>query len=190
MKRKILYGSLSAFAVLSSIIIATAGDARKTRFPAATEVSIDGMSFAADESLSNDSTLLRRELEKLGLRPPEPFDIPEGTGDRNPVFSEKLVGSLKPRTAGAPKVPRGLTTDHSLRMSGDSGTVEIVTGKLEPGGGGAISARLAADGWAPVSMERNPRISRMLRKAQGKETTVVCLDETEGSFLLLRKLER
>ncbi len=190
MKRISLYGSLAAFATLLPILAATSGDARKSGFSHPTEVSIDGRSFVAEESFSSDSTLLRRELEKLGFRPSETFDIPEDPRTRASVFSEKLVGAVEPRPVVAPKVPRGLTTDHAIRMSGDGRTVEIVTGRLESGRAAAVSARLAAEGWAAVSMERNPRMSRMLRKAQGKETTVVCLDETEGSFLLLRKLER
>jgi hypothetical protein len=188
MKRAALFGSLAVVVLFLSIVSAGSGDARKKGVSPTTEVSIDDKSFLVDESLTSDSTLLTRELAKRGVRPPESFVIPGVPRPRIPVFSKGLVESANPRSIQLP-IPRGLTAEHTLRMSGDDQSVDIATGKLGSEGT-SVSSRLAAEGWTPVSMEGNTRLPKMFQKIQGKEIAVVCLDEKEGSFLLLRKLER
>ena len=188
MKRVVRLGSLAVVVLFLPIVSAGTGDARKEEVSSATEVSIDGKSFLVDESLSGDSTLLSRELAKRGVRPPESFEIPGVTRPRNSVFSKGLVESAKPCSIQLP-VPRGLTAEHTIRMTGADQSVDIATGKLGSEGP-SVSSRLAAEGWAPVSTGGNSRLSKMFQKIQGKEIAVVCLDEKEGAFLLLRKLER
>ena len=163
MKRKGLLISMAIAALLLSLIFSGYGDALKFVPSSDTEVSIDGRTFRSDDFLGDEAMLVRRELEKLDASIIEP-------------------------SAGLPDVPRGLTTEHTLRMSGGGRTVEMAFGKVESGAAG-MASRLANGGWTPVSSEGNARFPRMLQKVRGKEVTVVCLDEKEDGFLLIRRVE-
>ena len=172
MKRKGLLISMAAAALLMFLIFSGTSGALKHEFTSTTEVSIDGISFHADDS-SSDNTVID----------PEPPRV------THPVFSGKLVGSGKSVSRDMPDLPQGLTANHTLRMSGGNRTVVLVFGKLEPNGM-AVASRLEAKGWKPLTLEGAGRAPRMLQQVRGKETAVVCLDEKESAFLLFRKLER
>lgn len=163
MKRKGMLISMGIAALLLSFIFSGYGDALKMVPSSETEVSIDGRTFRSDDFLGEEAMLVRRELEKLDASIIEP-------------------------SAGLPDIPKGLTAEHSLRMSGGGRTVEMAFGKTETGAAG-MASRLANGGWTPVSSEGNARFPRMLQKVRGKEVTVVCLDEKEGGFLLIRRVE-
>ncbi len=187
MKSKGLLISMAVAAILLSLVFSGTGDAVKTDPAATTVVEIDGMKYVAGSAA--DAASLLRELARLGVRPPDPAFIPGPQRDSHPVFSEKLAGSGQASSADAPEVPKGLSPDHTLRMSGGGGTVELVFGRTETGREAAFS-RLAANGWVPLSVDGNVRAPRMLQQVRGKETAVVCLDENEGTFLLFRKMGR
>jgi hypothetical protein len=163
MKRKGLLISMAGGALLLSLIISGYGDALKFVPSSTAEISIDGITYRSDDFLSDEAVLVRRELEKLDASGNEP-------------------------SAGLPDVPRGLAAEHTLRMSGGGRTVEMAFGKTESGAAG-MASRLANGGWTPVSAEGNARFPRMFHKVRGKEITVVCLDDKESGFLLLRRLE-
>jgi len=163
MKRKGLLISMAGAALLLSLIVSGYGKALKIVPSSAMEVSIDGRTFRSADFLADEATLVRRELGKLDASGKEP-------------------------SAGLPDIPRGLTAEHSLRMSGGGRSVELAFGKTETGAAGTAS-RLANGGWTPVSPEGNARFPRMLHKVRGKEVTVVCLDEKEDRFLLIRRVE-
>ncbi|MBE0603577.1 MAG: hypothetical protein IH611_08110 [Deltaproteobacteria bacterium] len=163
MKRKGLLISVAGAALLLSLFLSKYGNALKYVPSSATEVSIDGRTFRSADFLADEATLVRRELEK-----------PDASG--------------KEPSAGLPDIPRGLTTEHTLRMSGGGRSVELAFGKTETRAAG-MAYRLANGGWTPVSSEGNPRFPRMLHKIRGKEVTVVCLDEKEDGFLLIRRVE-
>ncbi len=152
-------------------------------------VTIDGMSFFADESADGDATLLRRELARLGVQPPDAIEIPAGSRNPHPAFSAKLAGSPEQRRVDPPDVPSELKAEHTVRKDEGDRTVELVIGRMEHTGD-SIRSRLAAKGWTPVSTGGGARLPRMLESTRGKETAVVFLDETEGTFLIVRKLDR
>jgi hypothetical protein len=188
MRRTIVFG-LAACAALFALCAASGTvDALKPESSSPTIFTIDGMSFRSDASGPGDAALLRRELHNLGVTDPEALDFPEEPPASNPAFAEKLVGTGQARPTDTPEIPRGLTREHALRMSGGNRTVDLVFGRMDSGGS-SVSARLAADGWIPVSIEGTAS-PRMLQRSRGKETTVVCLDDREGTFLLFRRLER
>jgi hypothetical protein len=189
MKRKGLVVSIAAAAVLLSLVHSGTGDAVKANPASTTEVTIDGRKYRADDTGPGDASSLLRELARLGVQPPDPASMPEPQRDAHPVFSGKLAGSGQTPSTDVPEVPKGLTPDHTLRLSGDGGVVELAFGRTEAGGKTSFS-RLAADVWVPLSVDRNVRGPRMLQRARGKETAVVCLDEKEGAFLLFRKVGR
>lgn len=189
MKKKGLMISFAASALLLPLALTGTGDAVKTNPRSTTEVTIDGMKYSADGSGPGDTSSLFCELARLGVRLPEPASIPEPRRDVHPVFSGKLAGSGQASSAAAPEVPKELSPDHSLRMSGEGGTVELVFGSTGTGAKTAFS-RLTAKGWVPLSIDFDARAPRMLQQVRGKETAVVCLDEKEGTFLLFRKMGR
>lgn len=189
MRKKGLLISMAVAALLLTLIFSSTGDAIKTDPSSTTEVSIDGIRFRADGSLPGEAAALSRELARLGVRSPDPLLGSEPPRGGHPVFSEKLVGNGEAASARPPEIPRGLAADHTLRMSGVGRAAELVFGRTEPGRKD-IASRLEAQGWKPLSTKGDARSPRMLQQARGKETTVVCLDENEGSFLLFRKLER
>jgi len=164
MKRKIFAGLAVAATLFVSLCLEGSGDAqRKDLFPR--RAVIDGRSFVSDES------------------PPEESDPP------HPVFSGRLKESPRPRVLEAPPLPAGLTADHTLRMEGDGTPVDLVFGRLSTPGP-SIRSRLLSSGWKSVSIGRDTGGIHMLQVTPGKETTIVCLDEAEGTFLLFREVGR
>ncbi|MEW6720165.1 MAG: hypothetical protein AB1346_06935 [Thermodesulfobacteriota bacterium] len=189
MKRILLRCSIASVALAVCIVAAGSGDARKAEFSSTNKFRIDGKGFLVGEIFSNDSTLLRRELEKLGMKPPEGFDVPEDRPALRPLFSGKHAVPSDTRPAGSPKLPGGLMAEHSLRLSGERHSVDLAFGTLESRGRTA-AARLETEGWSPLSPAETDGRARMFRQLRGKESAVVFLDEKEGRFLLFRKLER
>lgn len=188
MKRILLRGFPAVVALAWYIVAAGSGDARKTEFSSTDEFSVDGMRFLIGDTFSNDSTLLRRELKKLGVTSPETFDIPEDRAALKPLFFGKLAVPSVPRSSGVGILPGGLTADHSVRLSGERHSVDLAFGRLDTRGNAAD--RLETEGWSPLSPAETDGRARMFRQLRGKESAVVFLDEREGRFLLFRKLER
>ena len=189
MRRKGLLISMAAAALLMFLVFSGTSGALKNEFTSTTEVSIDGMSFRADDSFSDNAARLRRELSDLGVQAPDSIIDPEPSRETHRVFSRKFVGSGKTLSLDLPDLPQGLTMDHTLRLSGGNRTVVLVFGKLEQKGT-AVASHLEAKGWKPLALEGIGQAPRMLQQVRGKEIAVVCLDEKESAFLLFRKLER
>jgi hypothetical protein len=187
MNRGNLLGLLTGTVLVVSFLAIEAGDARRSGSGSAS-VSIDGKSFIQPGS-NDDTSALRRELAKFGVAVPDDIRIFDGSGPSNPLFSEKLVAAEVPSREKEPRVPEGLKVDHTLRMKGDDGTVELVLGRTGSGNDSA-APRLEADRWSPAQTGGARNLPKILRRDQGKESAIVFLDETQGSFLLLRRLER
>jgi hypothetical protein len=189
MKRNVPLVLSVGFALILSLCAAGKVDALRKAVSRPIQVTIDGMTFHADKTDNGDTTLLRRELARLGVRPPDTLEIPEEIRTAHPVFSGNLGVSPGRRPVEAADLPRGLTSDHTVRMDEGGRTVELVFGKLGLPGA-SVRSLLAAKGWLIVSAEGDARLPRMLEKTQGKETAFVCLDEKEGTFLVVRKVDR
>jgi len=166
-KRKILPGLAVAASLLLSLCLAGPGDALRKEISTTGRVTIDGRSFVPDESTPDEGT------------------FPAS----HPVFSGRLKETRGPRPVHTPRLPGGLTAEHALRMEGEGGPVDLVFGKVGVPGP-AIRTRLLASGWNAVSTGDDPRLARVLETTLGKETTIVCLDEAEGTFLLFREVGR
>jgi len=67
--------------------------------------------------------------------------------------------------------------------------VDLVFGKLGSPGP-SIRSRLLSSGWKSESTGKDPGGTHVLQITRGKETTIVCLDEAEGTFLLFREVGR
>jgi len=181
---------LAAASIGITLFLTGIGDARKREFSSTTRVAIDGSEFVRAVPLPNDSSLLRRELERLGAHLPDAVRIPAEGPPRIPELSARLVRAEKPVFHGTPKVPEGLAADRSIRMSGDDHSVELVFGTMKSRGNSLIE-RMKTDGWASASMGgESGSALRMFHATREKETLVVFLDEAKGKFLLVRKLPR
>jgi hypothetical protein len=188
MNRKILIGLAVAATLFVSLCLAGGGDARRKEISSTRRVAIDGRSFVSDESSPDEGSLLKRELGRLGVRLPDGFDLPEEPGPSHPALEGRLKDSL-PLVLEAPRLPAGLTAEHTLRMEGEGTPVDLASGKLATPGP-SIRSRLLSSGWRSVSTGNDPGVTHVLQFTRGKETTIVCLDEAEGTFLLFREVGR
>ena len=188
MNRKILIGLAVAATLFVSLCLAGRGNARREEISSTSRVVIDGRSFVSDESSPDDGSLLKRELGRLGVRLPDGFNLPEESGPSHPALEGRLKDS-RPLILEAPRLPAGLTAEHSLRMEGEGTPVDLVFGKIGSPGP-SIRSGLLSSGWKSVSTGKDPGGAHMLQITNGKETTLVCLDEAESTFLLLREVVR
>lgn len=186
MKRRILTGLAVAATLFISLCLEAGGDERRKEISSTRRVVIDGRSFASDESSSDEGSLLKREIGRLGIRIPDGFNLPGNSGTSHPAFSRRLKDS-RPRFLETPRLPAGLNVEHTLRMEGEGRPVDLVFGKLGTPGP-SVRYRLLSSGWHSVSAVKDPGGIHVLQILRGKETTIVCLDEAEGAFLLFREV--
>ncbi len=188
MNRKILTGLAVAATLFVSLCLAGSGNARRKEISSTSRVVIDGRSFVSDESSPDEGSLLKRELGRLGVRLPDGFNLPEESGPSHPALEGRLIDS-RPRPIEAPRLPAGLSAEHTLRMEGEGTPVDLVFGRLGTPGP-SIRSRLLSSGWESVSTRKDPVGTHVLQIIRGKETSIVCLDEAEGTFLLFREVGR
>lgn len=189
MNRKILFGLAAATALFVSLGIVGRGDALRKESSSTRRVIVDGRSFVSDETSPNGVSILKKELGRLGVRLPDGFELPEESVPSHPVFCGRVKDSPRPQPLDVPRLPSGLTADHTLRMEGEGKPVDLVFGKMDSRGP-SIRSRLLSSGWETVSTGEDPRLAHVLQMTRGKETTIVCLDEAEGAFLLFREVGR
>ena len=188
MNRKIPAGLAVAASLFLLLCLAESGIARRKEISSTRRVVIDGRSFVSDESSPDDGSLLKRELARLGVRLPDGFTLPQEADRSHPAFEGRLRES-RPRVLEAPRLPAGLTEEHTLRMEGEGAPVELVFGKMGSTGP-SVRSRLLSSGWKSLSTEKDPGGTRVLQFPHGKETVIACLDEAEGTFLLFREVGR
>lgn len=188
MSRKFLTGLVVSATLFLSLCLAAIGDARRKEISSTRHVVIDGRSFASDESSPDEGSLLKRELDRLGVRLSDEFNLPEDSGPSHPAFSRRLKES-RPRALEAPRLPAGLSSEHTLRMEGEGMPVDLAFGKLDAPGP-SIRSRLLTSGWKSAFTGKDPAGVHVLQITQGKETSIVCLDESEGTFLFFREVVR
>ena len=188
MNGKILIGLAVAATLVATLCLGKSVNARKKELSSTRRVFIDGNAFVADESSPSADSLLEKELERRGIPLPGGFPLMEGSGASHPAFSGRLIDSSS-RAPDMARLPPGLLPEHTLRMEGEGAEVELVFGRMETRGP-SIRSRLIASGWISVSAGEETGVVRVLQNTRGKETAVVCLDETEGTFLHFREGSR
>jgi hypothetical protein len=188
LSRKFLKGLAVAATLFISLCLTASGNALRKEISSTRRVVIDGRSFASDESSPEEGSLVERELDRLGIRLPEGFNLHEDSGPLHPAFSRRLKDS-RPRVLEAPRLPAGLSSEHTLRMEGEGMSVDLVFGKLDTRGT-SVRSSLLSFGWKSASTGEDPGGMHVLHITQGKETSIVCLDESEGTFLLFREMGR
>ncbi|MFA6146923.1 MAG: hypothetical protein WC899_01780 [bacterium] len=189
MNRKIFAVLAVAAMLFVSLCLVGSGNARRKGISSTNRVVIDGRSFVPDESPPVEGSLLRRELDRLGIRLPVGFTLPEDPAPSHPAFSERLRESPSARPVETSHLPAGLTAEHTLRMEGEGKPIDLVFGKLDTPGP-SVRSRLLSSGWQSVSIGNIPGGTHVMQTTPGKETAIVCLDEAEGTFLLFREVGR
>lgn len=189
MNRNLLTGVAVAATLSVSLCLEGSVNARRKEISSTNRVVINGRSFVQDDPSMDEGSLMNRELAKLGVRLPDGFDLPVKSGPSHPALEGRLKDSPRPRHVDAPQLPAGLTAEHTLRMEGEGSPVDLVFGKMGAPGP-SIRNRLLSSGWKSASTAKDPGVARLLQITRGKETTIVCLDETEGTFLLFREVAR
>jgi hypothetical protein len=188
MNRILPVGLAVAATLIVSLSLAGSGNARRKEISSTRRVVIDGRSFISDESSQDADSLLKRELGRLGVVLPDGFTVPEEPVPSHPAFEGRLKES-RPRILVPFRLPAGLTAEHTLRMEGEGMPVDLVFGKLGTPGP-SIRSRLLTSGWESVSNGNGSGGIHVLQFVRGKETTIACLDEAEGTFLLFREVGR
>lgn len=189
MNRKIPAGPAVAASLFVSLCLVGSGNALRKEISSTHRVVIDGRSFVTDESSPDDGSLLKRELVRLGVRLPDGFPLPEERAPSHSVFLGKIKDSTRPPAIEEPRLPAGLTAEHTLRMEGEGAPVDLVFGKMGSRGP-SVRSRLLSSGWKSLSTGKDPGGTRVLQFPHEKETVIVCLDEAEGTFLLFREVGR
>jgi hypothetical protein len=189
MNRKILAGLAAAATLFVSLCLVGSGNARRKEISSTSRVVIDGRSFVSDPSSPDDDSLLKRELDRLGVRLPDGFNPPEESGPSHPAFSGRLKDSPLRTPIETPRLPAGVTPEHTLRMEGEGAPVDLVFGSLGTPGPSTRS-RLLSSGWKSVTTGKDSGGTHVLQITHGKETAIVCLDEADGTFLLFREMGR
>ncbi|MGE5285496.1 MAG: hypothetical protein ACM3OG_11065 [Actinomycetota bacterium] len=188
MNRKILAALAVTATLIVPLCVAGNGNARRKEISSTRRVVIDGRSFDSDEPSPDEGSALKREVARLGVRLPDGFSLPEEPAPSHPG----LEGRLKESRSGsikAPRLPAGFSAEHTLRMEGEGATVVLVFGTLGAPGP-STRTRLLSSGWESASAGDDPVETHVLQFRSGKETTIACIDEAEGTFLLLREVGR
>jgi len=188
MNRRFSAGLAVAASLFVWLCLSESGNARRKEITSTRRVVIDGRSFVSDESSPAHGSLLERELGRLGVGLPDGFPLPQETDSAHPAFEGRLRES-RSRVLESPRLPAGLTEEHTVRMEGEGAPVELVFGKMGSPGP-SVRSLLLSSGWESLSTEKDPGGTRVLQFSHGKETVIACLDEAEGTFLLFREVGR
>ena len=188
MNRKILAGVAVTAPIFLSLLSAGSGNARGKEVSSTRRFLIDGRSFASDESPFGAGSPLKRELCRLGVGVPDGFALPEESHPPHPALEGRLKES-RPQVPEPLRLPAGLNVEHTLRMEGEGAPVDLVFGTLGARGP-SIRSRLLSSGWESVSDGGGPGGMCVLRFVRGKEAGIVCLDDSDGTFLLVREVGR
>ena len=145
---------------------------------------IDGKRFLVEESAGNDLSLLSRELTRQGLN----VVLPGKPSATHPFFDDALredVGNIPPP---AMSLPPGFHPERTLRLESGTGPIDLAFGEIDVSGRTARN-RLSASGWECVARDDIPPATSVATQKKGRETAIVFLEEKEGKFLLVRRLE-
>jgi len=177
-----------AVSLFASLCLVRSGDARRKELSSTRRVVIDGRAYVSDESSPDAGSLLGRELGRLGVGLPDGFTLPEESNPPHPAFEARLKES-RSRPLEAFRLPAGLTAEHTLRMEGEGAPVDLVFGTISTPGP-SIRSRLLSAGWESVPAGDGSGGIHVLQFGRGKESSIVCLDDAESTFLLFREVGR
>ena len=145
---------------------------------------IDGKRFLVEESAGDDLAVLNRELTRHGLNVP----LSGNPSASHPFFADALREVADTISPPALSLPKGFRPERTMRLETGTGAIDISFGRIEVSGRMAQD-RLSASGWECVAPNDIPSKTSVATQKKGRETAIVFLEEKEGKFLLVRRLE-
>jgi hypothetical protein len=173
-----LSGLVILFAALPARTERNQGPASRTK-----AYSVDGRKFIPNPSAGDDLDPLRREFEKLGFGESFPgLSSPQSLVFRPPLVEDAAGGAIPP-----PPLPQGFRLERIIRMDSDIGSVDLGYGSTEHRGVSLLD-RMRAARWECLPAGGGGISAATIRKE--KESSLVFLEEKEGKFLIIRRLEK
>lgn len=158
---KTLFRLGAASLLVLFLVLPALPDPRRTDISSTGSFTIDGKTFLREKSAGN-------------ARP------------ANPLFSGSLREAVGAASVKPVPLPPGLRAEHALRAESDSGFVDLAFGSMDTRGP-QIRRRMSSSGWECIAPSPEQAAVAIFHK--GKEVTIVLLEEKEGKFLLIRRLE-
>jgi len=175
--------ALAAAGILCSAVLSAAFP---HMFAATRSFSFDGRRYALIPSGENDLSLVRRELAKAGIQLPQDS---EKDPPPHPALSFVLAQEGEDRRLRRFPIPASFGVEHTLRLAGDGGEVEILFGitRQPPQ---AAARLLRASGWSCPDPADRARRGTAATCTHGKERHLAFLEAKGGGFLLVRRVDR
>ncbi|HJX15028.1 MAG TPA: hypothetical protein VJ386_04790 [Candidatus Deferrimicrobiaceae bacterium] len=152
---------------------------------AARAFSLNGKWYSVGKPVNSDS-LLQEELSKRGIDIPRILRKPK---DRGGCSVDTLSEIPAKRRFRQIPLPSGFRAENSLQMESGDGWIEIAYGKIVQEKGDARKALVAA-GWKFMDAGEPGRPFCIGTNREGRETSIVFLEEKEGNCLFVRQLEK
>ena len=152
---------------------------------AARAFSLNGKWYSVGKPVNSDS-LLRGELSKRGIDIPRILREPKDRGGCSVDILSEIPA--KRRFLRIP-LPSGFRAENSLQMESGDGWIEIAYGKIVREKRDARKALVAA-GWKFLDAGEPGKPFCIGTNREGRETSIVFLEEKEGNCLFVRQLER
>lgn len=105
----------------------------------------------------------------------------------DPYFQDALREVEGPISSPLP-VPNGLLPQHVVKLLSEAGPVALAVGTMDLQGRGTRN-RLSETGWECIRLPATQEGMTVATMRNGKEASIVLLDEKTGQFLLVRKPE-
>ncbi len=145
---------------------------------------IDGRRFLVEESASDDLSILHRELRRQGLN----VSLTGEPSATHPFFFDALREDMENISPPALSLPPGFRSERTMRLETGNGVIDLSFGQVDVPGRMARD-RLSSSGWECVAEDDIPSANSVATREKGRETAIVFLEEKEGKFLLVRRLE-
>lgn len=182
--------TLSCLVALSLVVAAYAVSAVPPRLDAVSSPTrsflLNGRWFSVGKPSRSDA-VMREELAARGV---DVSRIPRETGDLNDILidglSELPSTTIRSRHFSAPFSIRRMD---GLQMESEAATVDISIGNVSPGKN-RTTEDLVAKGWEVAETGKYAAPSFMAAIRNGRETSVVFVEEKTGSCLFIRRLEK
>jgi hypothetical protein len=174
------------FAMLPLVLFSLPASSEKNhkRISTTKTFTIDGQRYYLERSADDDISLILRELRQKGI------DIPLSWSGQpaNPCLFDALREDA--RLSPIPKLhfPHGLRAEHVMHMESERGPNALAFGTMDPRGP-EIRQRLAASGWKCIEAGHGQEEIAVAALKNGRETFIVFLEEKEGKFLLVHRVE-
>ena len=152
---------------------------------AARAFSLNGKWYSVGKPVNSDS-LLREELYKRGIDIPRILREPK---DRGGCSVDTLSEIPAKRHFRQIPLPSSFRAENSLQMESGDGWIDITYGKIFQEKG-YVKKALVAAGWKFVDAGEPGRPFSIGTIREGRETSIVFLEEKEGNCLFVRQLEK